>query len=171
MRLAVILFAGSALLLAGCGASHDAAVTSYRVATAPVHFVHRKLQGPAPTTSTTTTTTTSEPPTSSDARMSDRPVVQPAPATARRRAATESVASTSSSPSPLERRAPETTPKPSPSTHISSTQITFPTAKPVPDRPGYVYSLNDPGKYVDVSGYAPGSKVKDPYSGKIFLVP
>jgi hypothetical protein len=41
----------------------------------------------------------------------------------------------------------------------------------VPDRPGYVYSLNDPGKYVDVTGYAPGSKVKDPYSGKIFLVP
>ena len=36
---------------------------------------------------------------------------------------------------------------------------------------GYVYSPFDPGKYVDVSGYAPGSKVKDPYSGKIFKVP
>lgn len=47
----------------------------------------------------------------------------------------------------------------------------FPTAKPVPDKPGYVFSPSEPAKYVDVSGYAPGSKVKDPYSGKIFLVP
>jgi hypothetical protein len=47
----------------------------------------------------------------------------------------------------------------------------FPTAKPVPDKPGYVFSPSEPGKYVDVSGYPPGSKVKDPYSGKIFLVP
>ena len=49
--------------------------------------------------------------------------------------------------------------------------MTFPTAKPVPNKPGYVFSPSDSGKYVDVSGYAPGSKVKDPYSGKIFLVP
>jgi hypothetical protein len=41
----------------------------------------------------------------------------------------------------------------------------------VEGKPGYVYSPFDPGKYVDVSGYTPGSKVKDPYSGKIFLVP
>lgn len=47
----------------------------------------------------------------------------------------------------------------------------FPTARPVPEKPGYVYSPSDPTKYVDVSGYAPGSKVKDPYSGKIFVVP
>jgi hypothetical protein len=49
--------------------------------------------------------------------------------------------------------------------------VTFPTAKPVPGKSGYVYSPSDPNKYVDVSGYAAGSKVKDPYSGKIFLVP
>jgi len=49
--------------------------------------------------------------------------------------------------------------------------LEFPTAKPVDGKPGYVYSPFDSGKYVDVSGYAPGSKVKDPYSGKIFLVP
>jgi hypothetical protein len=48
---------------------------------------------------------------------------------------------------------------------------TFPTAKPVPDKPGYVYSPFEPTKYVDVTGYEPGSKVKDPYSGKIFQVP
>ena len=48
----------------------------------------------------------------------------------------------------------------------------YPTAKPVPGKPGYVFSPYDPsGGYVDVNGYAPGSKVKDPYSGKIFFVP
>jgi hypothetical protein len=48
----------------------------------------------------------------------------------------------------------------------------FPTAKSVPGKPGYVFSPYDPnGGYVDVNGFTSGSKVKDPYSGKIFLVP
>ena len=47
----------------------------------------------------------------------------------------------------------------------------FPTARRVPNKPGFVFSPSDPSKYVDVSGYASGSKVKDPYSGKIFTVP
>jgi hypothetical protein len=47
----------------------------------------------------------------------------------------------------------------------------FPTARPVPNKPGFVFSPSDPSKYVDVSGYPSGSKVKDPYSGKIFTVP
>jgi hypothetical protein len=47
----------------------------------------------------------------------------------------------------------------------------FPTAKRVPNKPGFVFSPADPSKYVDVSGYPSGSKVKDPYSGKIFTVP
>lgn len=48
----------------------------------------------------------------------------------------------------------------------------LPYAKPVPGKPGYVFSPFDPnGGYVDVTGFAPGSKVKDPYSGKIFRVP
>ncbi|HSV62527.1 MAG TPA: hypothetical protein VLH83_04215, partial [Chthoniobacterales bacterium] len=54
----------------------------------------------------------------------------------------------------------------------ASTQSQIPTAKPVPGKPGYVFSPFDPsGGYVDVTGYASGQKVKDPYSGKIFLVP
>jgi hypothetical protein len=44
-------------------------------------------------------------------------------------------------------------------------------AKPVPNKPGFVFSPSDPSKYVDVSGYPSGSKAKDPYSGKIFTVP
>jgi hypothetical protein len=61
-------------------------------------------------------------------------------------------------------------PQPSPAAQPISS-LDFPTAKPVEGKPGYVYSPFEDGKYVDVSGYSPGSKVKDPYSGKIFLVP
>jgi hypothetical protein len=44
---------------------------------------------------------------------------------------------------------------------------------PVPGRKGMVASpyTPDEGKYVDVSGFAAGSVVKDPYTGKFFLVP
>jgi hypothetical protein len=43
---------------------------------------------------------------------------------------------------------------------------------PVPGQKGMVISPYSPaGNYVDVSGFAPGSAVKDPYTGKIFLVP
>ena len=44
--------------------------------------------------------------------------------------------------------------------------------KLVPGKPGYVFSPFDKeGRYVDVSGFAPGTKVKDPWTDKIFLVP
>jgi hypothetical protein len=60
---------------------------------------------------------------------------------------------------------------PSPRT-ASSAQPTFPTAKPVPGKPGYVFSPFDTkGRYIDVSGYPPGSKAKDPWMDKIFIVP
>jgi len=43
---------------------------------------------------------------------------------------------------------------------------------PVPDRKGIVTSPYLPeGNYIDVSAFAPGSAVKDPYTGKIFRVP
>jgi hypothetical protein len=43
---------------------------------------------------------------------------------------------------------------------------------PVPGRKGMVTSPYLPeGNYIDVSAFAPGSAVKDPYTGKIFLVP
>lgn len=47
-----------------------------------------------------------------------------------------------------------------------------PTAKPVPDRPGLVISPFAPEEgYVDVRGLTPGMEVRDPYSGRIFIVP
>jgi hypothetical protein len=44
--------------------------------------------------------------------------------------------------------------------------------KGVPGKPGFVTSPYAPYQgYVDVRGYAPGTEVKDPYTGKTFLVP
>jgi len=43
---------------------------------------------------------------------------------------------------------------------------------PVPGKPGFVFSPYDQYKgYIDVRGFPPGTEVKDPYSGKSFLVP
>jgi len=44
---------------------------------------------------------------------------------------------------------------------------------PVPGRKGMVTSPYTPDdeKYIDVTGFASGSMVKDPYTGKFFLVP
>jgi hypothetical protein len=43
---------------------------------------------------------------------------------------------------------------------------------PVPGQKGMVISPYLPeGTYIDVSAFAPGSAVRDPYTGKIFLVP
>ncbi len=54
----------------------------------------------------------------------------------------------------------------------SSASSEFPTAKAVPDKSGYVFSpFDSSGRYVDVSGYPPGTKVKDPWTDKIFIVP
>jgi hypothetical protein len=62
-------------------------------------------------------------------------------------------------------------PKSTPAAKSAPPEESFPVGKPVPDKPGYVFSPFEPAKYVDVSGFPSGSKVKDPYSGKIFLVP
>lgn len=44
--------------------------------------------------------------------------------------------------------------------------------KPVPGKPGFVTSPYAPTQgYVDVRDFSPGTEVKDPYTGKIFLVP
>ena len=47
----------------------------------------------------------------------------------------------------------------------------YPYGIPVPGKPHLVESPYSPGKFVDVEGFGPGQEVKDPYTGKIFLVP
>jgi hypothetical protein len=48
----------------------------------------------------------------------------------------------------------------------------FPYGVPVPGRKGFVTSPFAPDSgYVDVRAFPPGTPVKDPYTGKIFLTP
>jgi hypothetical protein len=56
---------------------------------------------------------------------------------------------------------------------IAKIKAGLPYGIPVPGRKGMVTSPYTPedGKYVDVTGFASGSIIKDPYTGKFFLVP
>jgi hypothetical protein len=48
----------------------------------------------------------------------------------------------------------------------------YPYAKPVPGKKGFVYSpFDEKQSEIDVRDYAPGTKVRDPYTNRIFLVP
>lgn len=164
-----ILLLGT-MVLGGCSTAHDVAVTSFRVIDAPANFVRRKIDPPSTTTTTTTTTV------ASDAVTPGRTVqVPPNNREPQRR---EVTAPPKPGPSASPRVPPNATvanPKPAPSAaprSVANPPAQYPTAKIVPGKPGYVFSPYDPnGGYVDVNGFTPGSKVKDPYSGKIFLVP
>src|SRR6266566_3204602 len=172
------------IFLVGCGTTRDVAVTSYhvtrgvavgsyRVATAPVHYA---LKRHGTQSSTTTATET----TSSDVTVPGQPVPAPELASVpqqRPRVESGRVQSQSSSAAPRTTHK-ETTqakpkpPPPPPSSHASAPGGDFPTAKSVPGKPGYVFSpFDSSGRYVDVSGYGSGSKVKDPWTDKIFIVP
>jgi hypothetical protein len=145
------------VFLVGCGATRDVAATSYhvtrgvavgsyRVATAPVHYALKRHRDDSSITTETTSSDVSAPgyPTSARERVS--------------RVSPEETA--------------QTKPRRFPAPRTSSAQLELPTAKAVPDKPGYVVSPFDAsGRYVDVSGYASGSKVKDPWTDKIFIVP
>ena len=155
------------LVLTGCRAAHNVAVTSFRVLDAPANFVRRHIDDRTETT-TTTTTASSDTVTTPGRTVTTTTT----PSTSRRTTTTQTQPKTSPRPSASPRNVTDKAkPSPSPS-HSTSTQAQFPTAKPVPGKPGYVFSPFDPsGGYVDVTGYTSGQKVKDPYSGKIFLVP
>lgn len=48
----------------------------------------------------------------------------------------------------------------------------YPYGKPVPGKPGLVYSpYSEKEVYIDVRGFDRGTEVRDPWTGKIFLVP
>ena len=169
-----------AVLLAGCGTTRnvavssyhvtrDVAVGSYRVATAPVHYALRRHSN-EPTMIGTT-----------DAIESD--VTQPghptaatqmasAPPPRRKADPARSQKPHNTTPPVAHSDTTQPEPKPLPPTQVTSSSTAFPTAKAVPDKPGYVFSpFDSSGRYVDVSGYTPGTKVKDPWTDKIFVVP
>jgi hypothetical protein len=172
-----LLFA--AVLLAGCGTTknvaatsyhvtRDVAVGSYRVATAPVHYALGRHGEPTMVGTTEAT--------SSDVTEPGRPVssqqVTSAPQRRSKVQAESSQSSSRTTPQVTRKETTQANTKPSSSAQTSYPQTGFPTAKAVPDKPGYVFSPFDTsGRYVDVSGYASGTKVKDPWTDKIFIVP
>src|ERR1700677_4918609 len=67
------------------------------------------------------------------------------------------------------RPSPSPAAQPSPVPNVDSK---VPYAVPVDGKPGYVTSPYAPDAgVIDVNGYPPGTEVKDPYTGKTFLVP
>ena len=166
------------VFLAGCQATHNVATTSYhvtrgaavgsykvaravavgsyRVASAPVHYAVRKSTNEPTMVGTTTSSDVTEPgqpmPPQTTAERRQSRTSSEVPRTRRKETAQSSTRAGSSRP--------------------SASQENFPTAKAVPGKSGYVFSPFDTeGRYVDVSGFAPGTKVKDPWTDKIFLVP
>ena len=178
------------ILLAGCQASRNVASTSYqvtrgaavgsykvaravavgsyRVASAPVHYATRKRGDDSYTTASTeslpsdVTNPGQSVPTPDRGSTSQGQVPVGAEGgqgqrssrtggTSRKQAAESSGASSS---------------------RASAPSTAFPTGKLVPGKPGYVFSPSDKeGRYVDVSGFPSGTKVKDPWTNKIFIVP
>ncbi len=167
----------AAVLLAGCGTTRDVAVSSYhvtrdvavgsyRVATAPVHYALRRRSNEPTMVGTTDAV-------ESDVTAPGHPASTTQVASPPQRRPKSDVAQTQNPP----KKPPQVRPKPrSPSQsqrrQRQRSSAAFPTAKAVPDKPGYVFSPFDSGgRYVDVSGYTPGTKVKDPWTDKIFIVP
>jgi hypothetical protein len=137
------------VVMTGCGPARvvrTAAVASYHVATAPVKVARWALKDRSDPPSETTA--------NADVDVPEHPVMTPSPQPRQRPVTTTSSAKSKAT-----------------ATLRTTPPAQFPTAKPVPGKPGYVYSPYDSSKYVDVSGYTPGSKVKDPYAQKIFIVP
>ena len=141
-----------AICLVGCETAHDIG----RTLTAPERYVLNKLEPTAPANT-------------SDVTNPGRPVAVPSPTPQPRVASRTSKQPSTNAPSRVAANKPPAKSSPS-QKFASATQ--FPVAKPVPGRPGLVFNpFNAGGGYIDVSGYAPGSKVKDPSTQKIFIVP
>lgn len=68
---------------------------------------------------------------------------------------------------------PQATASASPTTPTPKSVGGLPVAKPVPNKPGFVYNPFDPNSKVllDVRGKGSGTKLIEPKSGKLFIVP
>jgi hypothetical protein len=165
------------ILLVGCGTTRnvavssyhvtrDVAVGSYRVATAPVHYALGRHNEP------TMIGTTDAVPSDATQHVPPAPTTDVASVSQPRRKADTSRPQKPVKTTPPVASSDTTQPEPKPSPPVQTSLSDFPTAKAVPDKPGYVFSpFDSSGRYVDVSGYTPGTKVKDPWTDKIFVVP
>lgn len=174
MTSAARLLVLAAIVFTGCTrtrqAARDVAVTTFRVIDAPANYVRRKLDAEEGET----IETEEVPAGSSDVVTPGRPVEpRRTVVTGPQRGPGSPVAgnpqrgpgSNVPGPTPRPRRetaAPTITPPPA---------TDFPTARPVPGKPGFVYSIAPDGGIVDVTGYKSGDKAKDPYTKQIFIVP
>lgn len=168
-----------AVVLAGCGTTRnvavssyhvtrDVAVGSYRVATAPVHYALRRHSN-EPTMIGTTDAIESD--VSQPGHPAPSPQLASSPQAPRKTDTSRPQKAAKTSPPVAHSETAQPEPRPSSPAQASSSSV-FPTAKAVPDKPGYVFSpFDSSGRYVDVSGYAAGTKVKDPWTDKIFVVP
>jgi hypothetical protein len=146
MKLRHLAIAFAATALVGCGIG--------RVVTAPVRYVFHEPEPP--------------PTSASDVTNPGHPVTVASPTPTR----TVSRKTTRPGTQPRARRIADKTGKPTASPTKTVSSIQFPVAKPVPGKPGLVFNpFNASAGYIDVSGYAPGSKVKDPETKQIFVVP
>ncbi|MFN2477202.1 MAG: hypothetical protein ABR526_12785 [Chthoniobacterales bacterium] len=179
MVLAARLLILSAVALTSCHTAKTAAVKTFRVIDAPARFVRERIDPPDQTT-TTTTTRERTMASNSDVANPGRPISTSTPpprsTPATRRTETESRANATPRPTTAARTetAATTTPRPSPSAPKSSTSAgasDFPTARAVPGKPGFVYSIDPKGGMIDVTGYKSGDKAKDPYTHQVFIVP
>lgn len=153
---------------ASCQTSRKVATPPYHVAAAPMGAVGRTLSNPRSPTTTTTTIMTTVPGTAPTAELDlttpGHPIASPSPsrpspargkaAPRKTRAARANARGTASAPQP------------------ALAAIEYPIAKAVRGKPGFVFSPFDTkGRYIDVRGWTSGSKVKDPWTNKIFIVP
>jgi hypothetical protein len=144
------------------------AVGSYRVASAPVHYATRKRGDDSSTmVGTETPSDVTNPGQSIPPEMASASQQQPRVEAERGRGRRSSGTSVTS-----HDEAAQSSTSVSSSGASSAPSTAFPTGKLVPGKPGYVFSPFDKeGRYVDVSGFPSGTKVKDPWTDKIFLVP
>ena len=161
------------VILTGCGTVRTAAVTTFRVVDAPARYVRERIDSPRTTTTTTTTTEASG---TSDVVTPGRPVNPPSQtSSSEARIATQDREPSSNRQTPTTGTEAATTPRKSSPSRTPRAAVPksaeFPTARAVPGKPGYVYSIDPKGGIVDVTGYQSGDKAKDPYTKQIFIVP
>jgi len=179
------------ILLGGCRATHDVATTSYhvthgaavgsykvaravavgsyRVASAPVHYATRKRGDESYTTAATESVPSD---VTNPGQSVPPPERVPTSQEQARVGAERGQSRTSRGSSGMTRSQAAQSSTSVSSVRPSAPSAAFPTGKLVPGKPGYVFSPFDKeGRYVDVSGFAPGTKVKDPWTDKIFVVP